>query len=686
MKEKFDKKRATEKSIAFKLSIFCFIAVVTIFIISGFTISRSTRIQLENNLETQIKVQSDLARKSIENLLEKNATIVDQMSSNQTIKHYLSEVSNRQEIETNLYKADVVTTLKEIYDKDYMSTMVYASNDKASFYIDNKGNVTDPAYQSTQRPWHHAAMSTDKVGFTSPYRDSVTNEPILTLSKQIKQGNNLIGIVNLDLSLAAVPELMTAYKVGEKGQSILISEDGTFIYDKDENKVMETKILADKELEEIGKKMIARESNFEQITYEGKEFFISYSPIEINGWSIATLAEVDEMTLGARKAVEKIIILFVIGAIVLIVTVYILIRKNLKPIEYITEFAGTMAKGDLTGHIDEKLLDRNDEIGQLTRAFNEMNKNIKKLLNEVINSSNKVDQASQDLSKTADQASQASEEIAQTIDEMANGASHQAQDTEDGASKTTELGQLVIEEKEIIKRVANQAENMNQVIDEGLIIVSELSQKAKNSEQASMSIKEVIVKTNNSSEKIKQASGVIESIANQTNLLALNAAIEAARAGEHGKGFAVVAEEIRTLAEQSSQSTKEIEEIVTELINNSHAAVDTVEKMIQTLQEQLESVDLTESKYEAIAQSIKLVEKEITEVVKYSDKVDTKKDEILNKIQNLSAIAQENAASTQEVSASTEEQLASIEEIARASETLAELANLLQTDVKGFKL
>ena len=686
MKEKFDKKRATEKSIAFKLSIFCFIAVVTIFIISGFTISRSTRIQLENNLETQIKVQSDLARKSIENLLEKNATIVDQMSSNQTIKHYLSEVTNRQEIETNLYKADVVTTLKEIYDKDYMSTMVYASNDKASFYIDNKGNVTDPAYQSTQRPWHHAAMSTDKVGFTSPYRDSVTNEPILTLSKQIKQGNNLIGIVNLDLSLAAVPELMTAYKVGEKGQSILISEDGTFIYDKDENKVMETKILADKELEEIGKKMIAQESNFEQITYEGKEFFISYSPIEINGWSIATLAEVDEMTLGARKAVEKIIILFVIGAIVLIVTVYILIRKNLKPIEYITEFAGTMAKGDLTGHIDEKLLDRNDEIGQLTRAFNEMNKNIKKLLNEVINSSNKVDQASQDLSKTADQASQASEEIAQTIDEMANGASHQAQDTEDGASKTTELGQLVIEEKEIIKRVANQAENMNQVIDEGLIIVSELSQKAKNSEQASMSIKEVIVKTNNSSEKIKQASGVIESIANQTNLLALNAAIEAARAGEHGKGFAVVAEEIRTLAEQSSQSTKEIEEIVTELINNSHAAVDTVEKMIQTLQEQLESVDLTESKYEAIAQSIKLVEKEITEVVKYSDKVDTKKDEILNKIQNLSAIAQENAASTQEVSASTEEQLASIEEIARASETLAELANLLQTDVKGFKL
>lgn len=686
MKEKFDKKRATEKSIAFKLSIFCFIAVVTIFMISGFTISRSTRIQLENNLETQIKVQSDLARKSIENLLEKNATIVDQMSSNQTIKHYLSEVSNRQEIETNLYKTDVVTTLKEIYDKDYMSTMVYASNDKASFYIDNKGNVTDPAYQSTQRPWHHAAMSTDKVGFTSPYRDSVTNEPILTLSKQIKQGNNLIGIVNLDLSLAAVPELMTAYKVGEKGQSILISEDGTFIYDKDENKVMETKILADKELEEIGKKMIAQESNFEQITYEGKEFFISYSPIEINGWSIATLAEVDEMTLGARKAVEKIIILFVIGAIVLIVTVYILIRKNLKPIEYITEFAGTMAKGDLTGHIDEKLLDRNDEIGQLTRAFNEMNKNIKKLLNEVINSSNKVDQASQDLSKTADQASQASEEIAQTIDEMANGASHQAQDTEDGASKTTELGQLVIEEKEIIKRVANQAENMNQVIDEGLIIVSELSQKAKNSEQASMSIKEVIVKTNNSSEKIKQASGVIESIANQTNLLALNAAIEAARAGEHGKGFAVVAEEIRTLAEQSSQSTKEIEEIVTELINNSHAAVDTVEKMIQTLQEQLESVDLTESKYEAIAQSIKLVEKEITEVVKYSDKVDTKKDEILNKIQNLSAIAQENAASTQEVSASTEEQLASIEEIARASETLAELANLLQTDVKGFKL
>ena len=225
-----------------------------------------------------------------------------------------------------------------------------------------------------------------------------------------------------------------------------------------------------------------------------------------------------------------------------------------------------------------------------------------------------------------------------------------------------------------------------EVVNEGLLDMNKLSKITEESNGATKEIYEVILKTNESSNRIGQASSVIASIADQTNLLALNAAIEAARAGDAGRGFAVVADEIRKLAEQSSQSTKAIDEIVGELQKNAKDAVKTMERVSTISKEQTSGVIQSKDKYILIAQAMKDAQIALEQLNASGEEMRKMKDEILTTLQNLSAIAQENSAATEQTTASMEEQTASMEEISSSSEDLSNLAQDLQSIILKFNV
>jgi methyl-accepting chemotaxis protein len=190
---------------------------------------------------------------------------------------------------------------------------------------------------------------------------------------------------------------------------------------------------------------------------------------------------------------------------------------------------------------------------------------------------------------------------------------------------------------------------------------------------------------NESTAKIGDASNVIAAIAEQTNLLSLNASIEAARAGEAGKGFAVVASEIKQLAGQSASSTDYINGIVNELQTVVKKAVESIERVNEIAKEQFESVINTKQKYETIIHSMDDAAEATKILNKSEDEMTKAKNDILDMLQTLSAIAEENTASTEEASSTMLEQSASIEEIAKSSEMLAQLAQNLQQVIARFK-
>ena len=186
--------------------------------------------------------------------------------------------------------------------------------------------------------------------------------------------------------------------------------------------------------------------------------------------------------------------------------------------------------------------------------------------------------------------------------------------------------------------------------------------------------------------EVAEFAHTIGDITSQTNLLALNASIEAARAGEHGRGFAVVASQIQTLAEQSNESAKRIEDIIRELLKDSETAVHTMEDVKEIMQEQNEKVKKTAEVFEQMHEGVNLSIHGMVSIEEQTQKIEDARNKIVDTVQSLSAIAEENAASTQETSASMMEIGSVINDISQNAENLKNIAEVLERNMQLFQM
>lgn len=355
-----------------------------------------------------------------------------------------------------------------------------------------------------------------------------------------------------------------------------------------------------------------------------------------------------------------------------------------KPIAHLSNEAGEIARGNL--QIELMQLKQKDEIGALAGAFNEMVEGLRALILTVNDNAQTIASTSQELTATTEQSSAAADEVARAVQDIAESALEQSHETEKGVEKTRVLSENIQGVTANIAEIKNQLTLLNEHKTSGLNSIEALTSHSGETIAAIDTIRKTTHETNESSKRIGEANQLIESIAEQTNLLALNAAIEAARAGEAGRGFSVVAEEIRKLAEQSTQSAKEISDMLRTLQVNSNASVETMTQVHDIIQKQVVGIRNTEGDFNNISESIESVDAMIGETESAVHHMEINRTDLHDIVSKLSEIAQLNAAGTEESAASVEEQAASVEEIANSSESLSLIAQELMARIQKFKV
>jgi methyl-accepting chemotaxis protein len=536
-----------------------------------------------------------------------------------------------------------------------------------------------------------------KAGFSDVMVSKVTNSTVIMFAAPIKLGDEVVGALIGRRSGVALNEIAKGMTFGEKGSAFILGNDGTFYAHNDDTIVMEQRNVI-KEIEENGEFKdfgikfdefrIGKEDNF-NYTLNGEEFVASLEVIPNTDWVLALKAPQSQIS----KGINGMTLLLVVFSIVFIaagaVVAFILGKSISKPITHVVDLLNNMSQYDMSIENNDKAnkyINRADEIGIMANATLVLQDNLRTLIESIARSAEHIAAASEELTATTQQAAESANEVAGAVQDIASGAADQASDTEKGANEIENLGDLIEQDKKLIIELNGLTNQVERLKGEGLDVLNILVAKTEMTNKTATEVRNVILETNESANKIDNASQMILNIANQTNLLALNAAIEAARAGEQGKGFAVVADEIRKLADQTNRFTSEIAKDIEELTGKSQFAVKAMAEVGDNLKEQTNSVDFTNTKFEGIAAAIENLKNLIHHLNQQSKEMDTKKDEIVGIIQNLSAISEENAAGTEEATASIEEQTSSMNEIANSSESLSGLAEDMQKSISKFKM
>ncbi|NLY56355.1 MAG: methyl-accepting chemotaxis protein [Firmicutes bacterium] len=546
------------------------------------------------------------------------------------------------------------------------------------------GEIVDVA----NRPYIGEAIRTRQMIVASPVSSKLTGKYIVPIVLPIipAGSSEVVGVLGMNLELSYLQDVVRGMKVdGINGNGVIVDSTKITVAHVEEKYIGNSQALQDGNdaFRSIIARMVQGEQGVELYRINGRSKLMAYAPVEVAKWSIAVVADLDDVLAPVNRLRNIIIAIILLGLAIASGFAYYFALVTVRPVLRVQAVAEALADGDLTQTVEVK---SQDEIGRMARAFNQAISNLTELIGQVSNTAENVAAASEELSAASEEVGQATQQVVEAVNQMARGADQQAKDSVDMSQAIEGLSARVAQ-------VANSSQLMTQYADQVIAVANEGGELIRQTTDQMEVIKEVSTQIGNAitslgamSQEIGKIIGVITGIADQTNLLALNAAIEAARAGEQGRGFAVVAEEVRKLAEQSREAATQITELIDQIQTEMDKAVDAQGRNSVEVANGQAAIGQTGAAFATIIDSIQQVVRQIQEVNDAAHHLSVNSEEMVKMVTSVAATAEESAAGAQEISASAEEQNASVQEIAGSAQALAQMAEQLQLAVRRFRL
>ena len=345
-----------------------------------------------------------------------------------------------------------------------------------------------------------------------------------------------------------------------------------------------------------------------------------------------------------------------------------------------------VADGELGSPIEEKLLKRNDEVGDLAKAIDTLQKTLQNIVSKIAQSTDNIKMAANELGVTAKDTNYTMKQVEDAVSSISENITEQAKSTKTTTDNIVLMGDQIGRTSEEVGLLNQNADVMRKSSEQASYTIQQLRQINDKVKESINTITRQTNLTNESAQKIQAAIGIISSIAEETNLLSLNASIEAARAGESGRGFAVVASQIQKLAEQSNSSSCEIEEITNTLISNSDEAVEIMRQVHEIIDSQSQNMSDTENIVSKVMDGINTSLEKIEKIEYATEQLESSRNRIVETVEGLSDIAEQNAASTEETFAQTSQVSNTFEQIEAKADQLKQIADELSDIMQHFQL